>query len=102
MERFGEEFFCLCFEQYGTFLQALGGSLVEFYSNIDGLQQHIASLKLTSNHRVRFLLIFVSNADLLKHECHMFLVVNLYVYLLFLQPVVYCMIPILRYDLKRV
>ncbi|XP_041483850.1 guanylate cyclase soluble subunit alpha-2-like [Lytechinus variegatus] len=51
MERFGEEFFCLCFEQYGTFLQALGGSLVEFYSNIDGLQQHIASLKLTNNHR---------------------------------------------------
>ncbi|XP_030836089.1 guanylate cyclase soluble subunit alpha-2-like [Strongylocentrotus purpuratus] len=51
MERFGEEFFCLCFEQYGTFLQALGGSLVEFYSNIDGLQQHITSLKLTSNHK---------------------------------------------------
>ncbi|XP_071478939.1 guanylate cyclase soluble subunit alpha-2-like [Diadema antillarum] len=46
MERFGEEFFSLCYELYGTFLEALGGSLVDFYSNIDGLQQHNASLKL--------------------------------------------------------
>ena len=44
MEGFGEEFFCLCFERYGSVLSALGCTLPEFYSNLNGLYEHILSL----------------------------------------------------------
>lgn len=43
MDRFGEEFFCLCFEFYGEILGALGGTLVDFFCNIDGVYQHVSS-----------------------------------------------------------
>ena len=41
MDSYGEEFFCLCFERYGAVVGALGGTLAEFYGNIDGFYEHI-------------------------------------------------------------
>ena len=53
MEGFGEEFFCLCFERYGSVLSALGGTLPDFYSNLDGLYGHILSLGIVVGGKVR-------------------------------------------------
>ena len=52
MEGFGEEFFCLCFERYGSVLSALGCSLADFYSNLDGLYEHILSLGIVVGGKV--------------------------------------------------
>ncbi|XP_033111859.1 guanylate cyclase soluble subunit alpha-2-like [Anneissia japonica] len=41
VERLGEEFFCLCFEKYGRDLGTIGGTLFDFYSNLDGLKQYV-------------------------------------------------------------
>ncbi|XP_071951380.1 guanylate cyclase soluble subunit alpha-2-like [Antedon mediterranea] len=41
IERFGEEFFCLCFEKHRRDLGTIGGTLFDFYSNLDGLQQYV-------------------------------------------------------------
>lgn len=46
MDRFGEEFFCLCFEFYGGILGALGGTLVDFFCNIDGVNKPVSLDKM--------------------------------------------------------
>ncbi|PIK59276.1 putative guanylate cyclase soluble subunit alpha-2-like [Apostichopus japonicus] len=51
MDRFGEEFFCLCFEFYGGILGALGGTLVDFFCNIDGVNKPVSLDKMSPSFR---------------------------------------------------
>lgn len=41
MENLGTEYFHLCLAEYGKSLRALGSNLWEFFSNLDGLHDHI-------------------------------------------------------------
>ncbi|XP_046369819.1 guanylate cyclase soluble subunit alpha-2-like [Haliotis rufescens] len=41
MAGLGMEYFMLCFEQYGKELHMVGSSMFEFFSNVDGLNEHI-------------------------------------------------------------
>ncbi|XP_066442357.1 guanylate cyclase soluble subunit alpha-2 [Eleutherodactylus coqui] len=40
-ERFGEEFFSLCFEENERVLRAVGGTLLDFFNGFDALLEHI-------------------------------------------------------------
>ena len=40
-ERFGEEFFGLCFEENERVLRAVGGNLQDFFNGFDALLEHI-------------------------------------------------------------
>ncbi|KAG5269309.1 hypothetical protein AALO_G00200590 [Alosa alosa] len=40
-QRFGEEFFCLCFEENERVLRAVGGNLQDFFNGFDALLEHI-------------------------------------------------------------
>nr|KAG5690798.1 hypothetical protein BaRGS_015325 [Batillaria attramentaria] len=43
LRRLGQEYFKLCLGEYGKALRVLGSNLMEFFSNLDGLHEHIRS-----------------------------------------------------------
>ncbi|XP_022098923.1 guanylate cyclase soluble subunit alpha-2-like [Acanthaster planci] len=53
MDSFGEEFFCLCFERYGAVIGSLGGTLADFYGNIDGFYEHILAQGVINEEHLR-------------------------------------------------
>ncbi|XP_038055505.1 guanylate cyclase soluble subunit alpha-2-like [Patiria miniata] len=53
MDSFGEEFFCLCFEQYGAVIGSLGGTMADFYGNIDGFYEHILAQGVINEEHVK-------------------------------------------------
>lgn len=50
MRCLGEEYFKLCLYEYGNAIRMMGSNLIEFFSNLDGLQTYISSSERFKSH----------------------------------------------------
>ncbi|KAL4230721.1 Guanylate cyclase soluble subunit alpha-2 [Mactra antiquata] len=50
MRCLGEEYFKLCLYEYGNAIRMMGSDLIEFFSNLDGLQTYISSSEKFKSH----------------------------------------------------